>query len=143
MYDQIREKLAARILEPQFGALPNVDEIYSVEKFTIDDMQEQMDSEFHRQILGSHLHRAFRKRCRQVLDESTSHLASPAFTSFASSFSNPGMKWKKGMRTIRELIDQSAPENLDQVICCLLVADAMRRLGEDTRMWHFSSLEYV
>jgi hypothetical protein len=81
--------------------------------------------EVRQRVLGSRLRWAFTKAYHRLLEGSTGSFASNAFTSFVSEL-RFRVTWTKGSSTIRKLIDRFPPQSLDQVISCLLVADAMR-----------------
>jgi hypothetical protein len=89
-------------------------------------------SHLRHQILGSRLRQAFAKAHRRLVTGSIEPLASDSFLSFGLVF-RFGTAWTKGLSAIRKLVDKEAPTSFDQVIGCLMVADAMRvtvKLGE-------------
>ena len=103
------------------------------------------DSKLDQQILAYQLRRAFKKLCRRIFDTGRRKRSSQDFAIFASNYGNPGSKFRKGMRAIRQLIEKRIPENLDQIICCLMLADAMRmaKLRDDVLTQQVSLDEYV
>ena len=103
------------------------------------------DSIFCQQIITSRLRRGFKKLCRQVLSKAGRKQTSHDFTIFAASYHNPGSKFGKGIRTIRQLIEQRVPETLDQVVCCVMLADAMRmaKIREESEVTDESFDEFI
>jgi ankyrin repeat protein len=103
------------------------------------------DSSFCQQILTRQLQHGFKKLCHRVLAEAGRNQTSHDFVVFASSYDSPGSKFKKGMRTIRQLIGQLVPESLDQIVCCVMLADAMRtaKMREDVEVIDGSFDEFI
>ena len=84
------------------------------------------------QVLGSRVRQAFAKAHWRLMTGSIEPLASDSFLSFGSYFRFE-TAWTKGLSLIRKLVDEEAPTSFDEVIGCLMVADAMRvtvKLGE-------------
>ena len=113
--------------------------------WTIQSRLDWPSSPQSQQILTSQLRRRFKKLCRRVLAKAGRKQTSHDFAVFATSYHNPGSKFGKGMRTIRQLIGQRVPETLDQVVCCVMLADAMKmaKIREESEVTDESFDEFI
>lgn len=79
-----------------------------------------------RRELGVRLRGALAKITKLVYEASLDPLATPGFKKLALKLRSHDKAWGSGMRTIRRLFKNRLPENLEQVISFMKVAEAMR-----------------
>ncbi|KAF4462513.1 Ankyrin repeat domain-containing 52 [Fusarium albosuccineum] len=82
--------------------------------------------EQERQKLGRRLLAKVKKSRQKILDARNSHSASAGLAAFVDRLGTSSRIWKKGTRTIRNVMDGPLPHDLSDVISSLQVADAMR-----------------
>jgi hypothetical protein len=79
-----------------------------------------------RRELGGRLRGALAKITKLVYEASLDPSATPGFKKLALQLRSHDKAWRSGMRTIRRLFKNRLPENLEQVISFMKVAEAMR-----------------
>lgn len=79
-----------------------------------------------RAAIQESLRKAFHAEHEAFLDKSTAWNASNSLSNFAGSLSEPEKVWRRGFQTIRNLLDNQIPSDLQDIFGCVQVSRSMR-----------------